>query len=99
MSKNEAPVRKVPMPSSGEYSLNFRWDGVSHVNTHGRMAGPEFGGGAYGNPHTGKEARGEGSGVGGGQSEQDYHNPEPLDGGGMLEAGAAPMGKGGGGSG
>jgi len=88
MSEKEAEIAaadgKVPMPASGQTSPKLRSDGVSDVDTHGRSSGGDSGGGAYPNPHTGKEERGESEGFGGGQSEQRYY------GGGKLAGEEAP---------
>jgi hypothetical protein len=99
MSNTEATDGKVPMPASGENSPKLRSDGVSDVGTHGRTAGGESGGGGYENPHTGKEARGESGDFDGGQSEQAYHGPEPLNGEKVPEENSGPIDKGRGGSG
>lgn len=71
---------KVPMPASGRESPKTRGDGVDQVDTGGRSSGGETGGGSYENPHTGKEARGEGGSFDGGQSVKGYHGPGQLDG-------------------
>jgi hypothetical protein len=59
---------KVPMPASGQGSPKLRSDGVSDTGTQGRTGGGESAGGAYENPHTGKEDRGESDDFDGGQS-------------------------------
>ena len=71
---------KVPMQASGQSSPKLHPDGVSDAATHGRGSGGESGGGAYPNPHTGKEERGESEGFRGGQSEPDYFGGDQLDG-------------------
>lgn len=71
---------KVPMPANGQGGPQTHSDGVSDTATHGRDGGGESGGGSYDNPHTGKEARGEGGSFDGGQSVKGYHGPGQLDG-------------------
>jgi hypothetical protein len=71
---------KVPMPASGQGSPKLRSDGVSDVGTHGKSGGSESAGGAYPNPHTGKEGRGESGDFDGGQSEKGYYGGGQLDG-------------------
>lgn len=90
---------RVPMPASGQNSPKLRSDGVSDVGTHGRSAGGESGGGAYENPHTGKEDRGESQGFEGGQSVRGYFGPGQLDGKKVVEKETIPIDKGQGGSG
>jgi hypothetical protein len=90
---------KVPMPASGQASPKLHSDGVSDAGTHGRSVGGESGGGAYPNPHSGKEERGEGGGFGGGQSEQCYYGGGKLDGKEAPEKDTAPIDKGRGASG
>jgi hypothetical protein len=46
-------------------------DGVSNPPSEGESQG-----GAYPNPHTGKEDRGDGGGFDGGQSDKSYEGPE-----------------------
>jgi hypothetical protein len=67
-NEEEAASGKVPMPANGQGSPKLRSDGVSEVGTHGRDVSGESGGGAYRNPHTGKEDQDESDGFGGGQS-------------------------------
>ena len=69
-AEREAASGKVPMPASGQDSRKLRSDGVSDVDTHGKSGGSKSAGGAYANPHTGKEDRGESGDFDGGQSEQ-----------------------------
>ena len=90
---------KVPMPASGQDSPKLRSDGVSDQGTHGRTVGGESGGGAYPNPSTGKEERGEGGGFGGGQSEPDYYGGGKLDGEEAKHEETVPIDKGRGASG
>ena len=71
---------KVPIPASGVRSKKMHSDGVGDERTHDRSGGGESGGGGYVNPHTGKEARGEGGGFDGGQSVKGYFGPGQLDG-------------------
>jgi len=65
----------VPTPVAGGDGRKGAPDGVNS-DPNARTAGGESGGGAYPNPHTGKEDKGEGGTGGfmghGGQSEQDY---------------------------
>jgi hypothetical protein len=68
------------MPASGQDSPILRSDGVSDAGTHGKSRGSESAGGAYPNPHTGKEERGESGDFDGGQSEQGYYGGSQLDG-------------------
>jgi hypothetical protein len=90
---------KVPMPASGQTSPKLRSDGVSDAGTHGRSVGGESGGGAYSNPHAGKEARGESGGFEGGQSEQGYYGGGKLDGKEAPHEETVPIDKGRGASG
>jgi hypothetical protein len=90
---------KVPMPASGQDSPKLHSDGVSDAGTHGKSSGSESGGGAYPNPHTGKEARGESGGFDGGQSEQGYYGGGKLDGKEAPHEETAPIDKGRGASG
>jgi hypothetical protein len=71
---------KKPMPVPGGGSGKGKPDGVSGTpgsgemgRTHGRVSGGESSGGAYPNPHTGKEAEGSGSQSHGGQTEIAYY--------------------------
>jgi hypothetical protein len=89
----------VPMPASGQTSPKLRSDGVSDVGTHGRSKGGESGGGAYPNPHTGKEERGEGGTFEGGQSEQTYYGGGKIAGEEAPERETRPIDKGRGASG
>jgi hypothetical protein len=79
-AEKEAASGKVPMPASGQDSPKLRSDGVSDAGTHGKSGKSESAGGAYPNPHTGKEARGESADFDGGQSEKGYHGAGKLDG-------------------
>jgi hypothetical protein len=90
---------KVPMPASGQDSPKLRSDGVSDAGTHGKSGGSESAGGAYPNPHTGKEARGESGGFDGGQSEQGYYGGGKLDGKDAPHEETVPIDKGRGASG
>jgi hypothetical protein len=47
---------------------------------HGRSGGGDSGGGAYPNPHTGKEGKGEGWNGHGGQTDIDYYGHGRLGG-------------------
>lgn len=71
---------KVPMPASGQDSPKLRGDGVSDVDTHGLNGGTQSDGGAYENPHTGKEDRGESPGFEGGQSVRGYYGKGQFNG-------------------
>lgn len=71
---------KVPMPANGQNSPKLRGDGVSEVDTHGLDGKSQSDGGAYENPHTGKEARGESKGFEGGQSTKGYFGKGQNDG-------------------
>ena len=71
-AEKEAASGKVPMPASGQDSPKLHSDGVSDAGTHGQSGGSKSAGGAYPNPYTGKEARGESGSFDGGQSEQGY---------------------------
>jgi len=71
---------KVPNPVSGNPASKGAPDGVSGVpgggdqrEVHGRSAGGESAGGAYPNPHTGKEPSGGGFMGHGGQTDIAYH--------------------------
>jgi hypothetical protein len=90
---------KVPMPASGQTSPKLRSDGVSDAGTHGKSGGSESAGGAYPNPHTGKEERGESGGFGGGQSKQGYYGGGKLDGKEAPHEETVPINKGSGASG
>lgn len=84
---------KVDMPASGGGRAKGAPDGVNGSpakaakgDVQGRFSGGESGGGAYPNPHTGKEPASDGFFGHGGQSEMAYHgasNPnsptEPKD--------------------
>jgi hypothetical protein len=98
-AEKAAASGKVPMPASGQTSPKLRSDGVSDVDTHGRSKGGESGGGAYPNPHTGKEERGEGGDFGGGQSETGYYGGGNIGGKEAPEKETAPIDKGRGASG
>lgn len=95
----QAKDGKVPMPASGQDSPKVRSDGVSDVGTHGRSGGGESGGGSYANPHSGKEARGDGGNFDGGQSEKDYYGGGILNGREAPEEETVPIDKGSGASG
>ena len=95
----EAADGKVPMPASGQTSPKLRSDGVSDVGTHGRSSGGDSGGGAYPNPHTGKEERGESGGFDGGQSGKGYYGGGKLDGEEAPHKETVPIDKGRGASG
>jgi hypothetical protein len=98
-AEKEAASGKVPMPASGQDSPKLHSDGVSDAGTHGKSGGSESAGGAYPNPHTGKEARGESGGFGGGQSEQGYYGGGKLDGKEAPHEETTPIDKGRGASG
>lgn len=98
-AEKAAESGKVPMPASGETSPKLRSDGVSDAGSHGRSAGGESGGGAYSNPHSGKEARGEGGDFEGGQSVQGYYGGGKLDGEEAPHEETVPIDKGRGASG
>ena len=68
---------KTPLQASGEGHPKPRNDGVSTDKTHGRSES-ESQGGAYPNPHTGKEAAGESGDFHGGQTEAAYHGTGQL---------------------
>jgi hypothetical protein len=90
---------KVPMPADGQTSPKLHGDGVSDAGTHGRTSGGESGGGAYPNPNTGKEGRGEGGGFDGGQSVKGYYGGGALDGEEAPHEETVPIDKGRGASG
>jgi hypothetical protein len=90
---------RVPMPASGQGSPKLRSDGVSDVGTHGKSGGSESGGGAYPNPHTGKEERGESGDFDGGQSGKGYYGGGQLDGEETSHEKTIPIDKGRGASG
>jgi hypothetical protein len=98
-AEKEAESGKVPMPASGQTSPKLRSDGVSDAGTHGKSGGSESAGGAYPNPHTGKEERGESGGFGGGQSEAGYYGGGKLDGEEAPHEETTPIDKGRGASG
>jgi hypothetical protein len=98
-AESAAAGGKVPMPASGQSSPKLRPDGVSDVGTHGRSKGGDSGGGAYPNPHTGKEERGDSGDFGGGQSEQGYYGGGQLNGEEAPHEETAPIDKGRGASG
>ena len=97
--EKQAASGKVPMPASGQTSPKLRSDGVSDAGTQGRSGGGESGGGAYPNPHAGKEDRGESGGFDGGQSEQGYYGGGKLDGKEAPHEETVPIDKGRGASG
>jgi hypothetical protein len=73
---------KTPLQASGAghpkgSSPTQSSDGVGTDKTHGR-AGGESQGGAYPNPHTGKEEAGKSEGFHGGQSKTAYHGSGQL---------------------
>jgi hypothetical protein len=68
---------KTPLQASGEGRPKHRDDGVGTDATHGRGEG-ESQGGAYPNPHTGKEEAGKSEGFHGGQSKAAYHGTGQL---------------------
>lgn len=67
---------KTPLQASGEGHPKPEADGVG-AGTHGRSES-ESQGGAYPNPHTGKEAAGKSEGFHGGQSGAAYHGTGQL---------------------
>jgi hypothetical protein len=87
------------MPASGQDSPKLRSGGVSDAGAHGKSGCSESGGGAYPNPHTAKEERGESGYFGGGQSEQDYFGGGQLDGEEAPQEETTPVDKGRGASG
>lgn len=68
---------KTPLQASGEGRPKGKDDGVGSPTTHGRTQS-ESQGGAYPNPHTGKEEAGESEGFHGGQSGAAYHGTGQL---------------------
>jgi hypothetical protein len=73
---------KTPLQASGEghpkgSDVGAVQDGVGTDRTHGRTES-ESQGGAYPNPHTGKEAAGKSEGFHGGQSAAAYHGTGQL---------------------
>ena len=72
--KTQQDTASTPTQAMGDGSHRNEPDGT---NTPRDTAG-ESGGGAYPNPHTGKEERGEGSEWQGGQSEIGYHGSGQL---------------------
>jgi hypothetical protein len=68
---------KTPLQASGEGHPKGPSDGVGTDRTHGRTES-ESQGGAYPNPHTGKEAEGKSEGFHGGQSNAAYHGTGQL---------------------
>jgi hypothetical protein len=98
-AEKAAASGKVPMPASGQESPKLRSDGVSDAGTHGKSGGGDSAGGAYPNPHTGKEARGESGSFDGGQSEQGYYGGDKLDGEEAPHEETTPIDKGSGASG
>lgn len=77
---------KQPMQADGAGSTS-RDDELGEVASRrgASAAGGESGGGAYPNPHTGKEGDESGFMGHGGQSKIDYHGPEQLGEQGMEE--------------
>ncbi|MBB4859685.1 hypothetical protein HNO88_003014 [Novosphingobium chloroacetimidivorans] len=68
---------KTPLQASGEGRPKPQAEGVGVPGTHGRTES-ESQGGAYPNPHTGKEEAGKSGGFHGGQSEAAYHGTGQL---------------------
>jgi len=68
---------KTPLQASGEGHSKGGNDGVGTSQTHGRVES-ESQGGAYPNPHTGKEEAGKSEGFHGGQSKAAYHGTGQL---------------------
>jgi len=68
---------KTPLQASGEGHPKAGNDGIGTDTTHGRTES-ESQGGAYPNPHTGKEAAGQSEGFHGGQSKAAYHGTGQL---------------------
>lgn len=68
---------KTPLQARGEDHPKAQADGVGTDITHGRGEG-ESQGGAYPNPHTGKEDAGKSEGFHGGQSKTAYHGTGQL---------------------
>lgn len=68
---------KFPTQASGEGHTRGASDGVGTDATHGRTES-ESQGGAYPNPHTGKEDAGKSEGFHGGQSKTAYHGSGQL---------------------
>ncbi|MBB3912494.1 hypothetical protein [Sphingomonas desiccabilis] len=62
---------KQPMQAAGKGVAEGR-DGVDQERVNGRNAGGESGGGAYPNPHTGKDEKQSGFMGHGGQTDIDY---------------------------
>ena len=62
-----------PLQAAGLSGTNGKPDGVGDTATHGLDGASQSDGGAYPNPHTCKEARGESTGFKGGQTEQGYY--------------------------
>lgn len=67
---------KTPLQASGAGHPKGK-DGVSTDTTHGRTES-ESQGGAYPNPHTGKQDEGRSEGFHGGQSKAAYHGTGQL---------------------
>ncbi len=68
---------KTPVQASGEGHPKGGQDGTGPGQTHGRTES-ESQGGAYPNPHTGKEEEGRSEGFHGGQSKTAYHGSGQL---------------------
>jgi hypothetical protein len=68
---------KFPTQASGQGHPKGKSDGVGTDNHHGRTQS-ESQGGAYPNPHSGKEAAGKSEGFHGGQSKAAYHGTGQL---------------------
>lgn len=66
------------MQASGQDGLKGAPDGVAESDTHGKSGGGESAGGAYPNPHSGKE--GKSSPSHGGQTDITYHGGGQPDG-------------------
>lgn len=70
---------KQPMQADGAGTEPNETDENGELaSRRGKDQPGESGGGAYPNPHTGKEAAGEGGNFHGGQSEQAYHGTGQL---------------------
>jgi hypothetical protein len=68
---------KTPVQASGAGHPKGGNDGVGTDTTHGRSES-ESQGGAYPNPHTGKQDKGGSEGFHGGQSKAAYHGTGQL---------------------
>jgi hypothetical protein len=87
---------KIPMPVPGNPTSKGKPDGVAAGpdggNSHGRSDVGESGGGAYPNPHSGKEPHSEGFLSHGGQSEIGYHGGGQAGSDGAANANSASRG-------